>query len=478
MPFDIEMTGTRDYQRMLKMAIAGFPGTGKTLFSSTAPEPFFVFFREQPRMMSIANRYIPHTKVVNKYDGDGRLQTPVWETFLEVLDYLGSKRGEVYRSVVVDTGDELFQSMKEGKKAQNRGKWAIQDWGWIADMYREVVNATIDLPKHVIFTYHLKNTQEGEDGEIVREIALQGAAKDEVAGWFDIVGVIDSWEEDTEKGKVVHRGILTATTPKYPFVKDHSGNLPKVFELSEGFVGDFKEIEAIVYAEENIPKSEAEVLEHVEGGSSQPVSEAPVTEIPKPEDVEVKKAAKAKSKKKEEPKNEDAPEAEAEVAPDDAGDAPEDGGPAGDAGEGSGEAAGPTEDGPDQEEDGDPDSAQADESGGGETESGEEDEEDPDAEESGDSEADGPDLEEAEANVRANLDKDVQVVGGTCQYQHEDGSMCGALLVKDKVDVNGNKMADENGEIIQVPDQDLIDLTTIRYRKLLCRPHFTELRKG
>ena len=29
-------------------------------------------------------------------------------------------------------------AMKEGKKAQNRGKWAIQDWGWLADMYREI----------------------------------------------------------------------------------------------------------------------------------------------------------------------------------------------------------------------------------------------------------------------------------------------------------------------------------------------------
>lgn len=65
-----------------------------------------------------------------------------------------------------------------------------------------------------------------------------------------------------------------------------------------------------------------------------------------------------------------------------------------------------------------------------------------------------------------------------CQFEVEEGKLCNAPLVKEKVDAEGNKVADENGEIITIPDQDLIDLTKIRYRKTYCRDHFTQLRKG
>jgi len=447
-PFEIEMTGAQDYQRMIKMAIGGFPGTGKTLFSSTAPTAFFVFFREQPRIMSIADRYMPHAKVTNKVDDNGRLVTPVWDTFHEVIDYLDSERGEVYGSTIIDTGDELFQALKEGRKLANRGKWGIQDWGWLGDMYREIINRVIDLPKHVIVTYHLKSSQEGDDGEILREIALQGQAKDEVAGWFDIVGVLDSWEEDTEDGKILHRGMLTHTTPKYPFVKDHSGKLPKVFELSESFVGDFQRMYDLIY--EDVPTSDHETLEIIEPEPKKAASTEKTsaeTGVPTPKDVDAKKGGK---KPKDEPEKSD--KASKDKKDESAKAEPE------------AEAA--------------PAEEPADKPAEPEEEVVVGDKAEPDAEDESTEDAEPVEgATEDEAIEALETELGATVVEAFCEYE-EDGETCGNPLTKRKVDAKGGPVADENGEPILIPDKDLMDLTKIRFRKYMCREHFNAARKG
>lgn len=460
MPFSIEMTGAQDYQRTIKMALCGYPGTGKTLFSSTAPQVFFVFFRDQPRIMSIADRYMPHTKVVNKYDEDGRLEVPIWDTLFEVVEYLGSDRGKEYQSVVIDTGDELFQALKEGKKAANRGKFAIGDWGWLGDTYREIINGIIDLPKHVIVTYHVKATQEEGDGEILREIALQGQAKDEVAGWFDIVGVLDSWEEDTQEGKILHRGMLTHTTPRYQFVKDHSGKLPKVYELSDNFVGDFERLHNLIYAD--LPASEHEVLEVIVPEKKAPTAETPKTSaetgVPTPEDVAAKKDAKKGAKKKDVAADE-SKEPDVESAPSaDKGSKAEKpvSEPAGSAGAEPDNADTPGD--------------EADQEATPEAESKDAEADD----ESGSADGDVT-TEEAVQAVEEQLGG--EVVLATCEFE-VDGEPCGKELVKRKVDALGNPRGDENGEPIMVPDTDLMDLTKIRFRKHMCREHFTQARKG
>lgn len=463
MPFTVEMTGAQDYQRTIKMALAGYPGSGKTLFSSTAPTPFFIFFREQPRIMSIAERYMPHTKITNKYDKEGRIKVPVWDTLLEVVEYLDSEKGKGYKTVVIDTGDELQQAMKEGKKAQNRGKWAIQDWGWLGDMYREIINRIIDLEKHVIVTYHIKQSQEGDEGEMFRELMLQGQAKDDAPGWFDIVGVLDGWEETTDKGLVIpHRGILVQTTSRYPFVKDHSGKLGRIFELSKDFVGDFSRMHDIIYA--NVPTSDHEVLEEIvpEPKPEPPPKTSAETGVPTPDDVAEKKEAKKKPATKKAKKKETDEVPEKEEAP----------------------AAEPPAEQPGSAEGGSPDEATDSEGDGspGEPEGGDQ----PDA--SGDETAteespvdDTPPADDAEAieNLQAGLDATVELI--TCAADSsvdEDlgDELCGKPLVKHKTDPQGNEII-ADGEPVVIPDRDLIDLTMIRYRKPMCREHFTAARK-
>ena len=91
---------------------------------------------------------MPHVKLINQYEGDnseslrsGPAHGPV--PFLQLEEH-------EYETLVIDTGDELFLSMKEARRAKNGGEFGIADWGWIADAYREVIAGSIDLPMNVI----------------------------------------------------------------------------------------------------------------------------------------------------------------------------------------------------------------------------------------------------------------------------------------------------------------------------------------
>ena len=289
MPFDVEMTGAGDYSRQIKMAICGQAGAGKTLISSTAPNPIYIFFREQPRIMSIADRFMPHIKVLPEVE-DGKLKVPVEDKMHEILDYLRTEEAqELYDTVVIDTGDELQRALKEGKKLRNRGAWHIQDWGWLSDVYYSIVNAFIDLPMNVIVLYHLKNTQEGDDGQIIKELALQGATKDDAPGWFDIVGVLSAFESVDEKGrKSASRGFLTEPTPRYGWVKDHSGKLPNIYQVTDDFVGDFDVLHDMIYGGVEIA-SEHETLATVTVEITEPTVVEEHPGVPTPEEVEEKK---------------------------------------------------------------------------------------------------------------------------------------------------------------------------------------------
>lgn len=293
----IEMTGRQDREGPWKVAVAGFPGAGKTMFASTAASPLFVFFQENPRLKSIASRHIPHVKVVNEERQNG---------IVTVQDRLNSlminlaMTDHAYKTLVVDTGDELFQAMKQGRRMKTGGEFGPGDWGWLADAYRDVVTGLIDLDMDVIFLYHLKNENDGEDGYLIRNLMLQGASQDEAPGWFDVVGALDTFDTTDDEGNtVVKRILLTHSSRMYPWAKDHSGSMPVRFELSSNFVGDFPRMLELLHSEDDL--ADREVLSEIE--HEEPEQADSGLEPPSPEELQVKKAEKSQPEEEEEDKS-------------------------------------------------------------------------------------------------------------------------------------------------------------------------------
>lgn len=417
----VEMTGREDLEGPWKIAIAGFPGAGKTLLSSTASNPLFVFFEENPRIKSIARRHIPHIKLVNSDDG----QVTVQDQLSALAIHLQLNEHD-YETLVIDTGDELFQRMKEGRRIKNGGEFNIGDWGWIADTYREVVNGLIDLPMNVIVLYHLKSSQEGEDGVLVRELALQGAAKDEAAGWFDVVGVLDTFETADEQGDdVTKRVLLTHQSRTYPWVKDHSGQMPPRWAISENVVGDIPRLLSTLSQSGDGMKDgqEHQVLEVVE--TPERVVTKSGADVPTPEELHAKKQESSDDNEPPEseaisPEPEPEPESEAEAGPKAEADEQH--------GQEEGQEAEPADEGVDTGSEPEPIPTESEVKNEAEGQ---------DEESSGDAS-----VETATAEVEKQLGAE-QVY--PCEVCSEE-----------------------------VEDEDLRDLTKIRFRKVLCRTHFKE----
>lgn len=247
---EIEMTGKEDRLSPWKYAVGGFPGSGKTLLASTAPNPLFIFFRENPRIKSIADRHIPHVKVLNDDTATVIEKMQALAVHLELTELQSPVDQRQYETLVIDTGDELFNAMKEARREKNGGEWGPGDWSWLGDAYRAMMETFIDLDIRLIVNFHIKTSQEGDDVTF-RELMLQGVAKDEAPGWFDVVGVLDTYEVPDEEGDLsTTRVLLTHSSRLYPWLKDHSGNMPRRYELSPGFIGDVTQIEELLNATE------------------------------------------------------------------------------------------------------------------------------------------------------------------------------------------------------------------------------------
>ena len=88
---------------------------------------------------------------------------------------------------------------------------------------------------------------------------LQGAVKDEAPGWFDVIGALDTYEVvDDEGSTMTKRVLLTHSSRTYPWVKDHSGALPRHFPLSDDFVGDFDRMYGMLTSEDEDEKFESQ----------------------------------------------------------------------------------------------------------------------------------------------------------------------------------------------------------------------------
>ena len=367
-----------------------------------------MFFGENPRLKSIALRGIAHVKLSNELGLDGKLESTAQDQLQALVMYLQLEEND-YNTFILDTGDELFFQMKQARTIKNGGEFKVGDWGWIGDAYREVIMGVIDLPMNVIVNYHIK-TSSDEEG-MIRELSLQGAAKDDAPTWFDIVGVIDTYQVTNEDGDDVMKRALTLQSPRYPWVKDHSGVLGNRFDISDDFIGDFPRLIELVSAEEGAAIAH-EVLEEVVK------EETPVPtirqEVPSPDDLHAKKEERTPD---ETAVPEEALEAEAPIPPRE-------------------EAVVVPEETPVGV------SVSAVESHDGDL--AEPDQEDPVAEAQEQTEQ-GEELDEAVEIVKEVFPEAEEVNVFVC-------AVCGEA----------------------VDDADLRDLSQIRFRKYLCRPHFRE----
>jgi len=271
-PLIIRSTGVEEYldasgEAHVKALILGAPSAGKTRSASFWPKPIFADC-EKGRM-SIADRGVPYAEVNTRADMDALLRRveveckrpPAdrrWQTF--VLDTIDS-----YQRIV--TQERLRSERKEALSG-------FADWGYLDSQMTALIARLVALPMNLVVNSHIKASQDGDDGPIVWQPKLKGDVREQIAAEFDLVGWMNThWEiENTPSGdnKVLTRTVQWYPEPRFPILKDRSGQLPRETDVTFSDA-DYSGLFLTMFGDHLDALSESQVLEEVERPVETPV---------------------------------------------------------------------------------------------------------------------------------------------------------------------------------------------------------------
>jgi hypothetical protein len=242
----IQTTGWEDYLgdegAYIKALIMGPPGAGKTRSASFWPKPIFADC-EKGRM-SIADRGVPYGEVRSGKQMD------------DLLDLLKAEcrkgKDRKYQTLVIDTVDSYQRIIIQERLAAERKEaltgWA--DWGHLDAKMTQFLEKMLNLPMNIVVNMHVKETTENVAGSedsklIVMQPKLKGDLRDQIAAEFDLVGYMSTDWEAVDGKRTLTRKIQWTPEPRYPILKDRSGQLPRYTEVNftdEDFQGIYRRI--------------------------------------------------------------------------------------------------------------------------------------------------------------------------------------------------------------------------------------------
>ena len=248
----------------VKLLIYGEPGAGKTVFSGTAQEcsktSNALMISAEAGTLSIRDKDIDvvepssisefneifewvatHARYRDQYEQSQGKDKKALEN-LQKLHYQfhGEKteKPKLYQTVIIDNITEVnvmasyeILGIEQDTIDSDPPVECMRDWGKIKKMVTKIVRSFRNLPIHVIMTAHKIKDGEGPDAKI--KPAVTGSLKDELPGFFDIVGLLEPYSEEVEKDgetqKVVKRYLMVEGTDKF-IAKDRSGSLGSYIE--------------------------------------------------------------------------------------------------------------------------------------------------------------------------------------------------------------------------------------------------------
>lgn len=245
----VKRTSDADYPKFIKALICGPAGSGKTLISTTFPNPWFI--SAEGGLMSIVERDIPYTVLP---DPDGQ---STYDALLEIKKRLEQppavrvkQFGFPVDTLVIDTIDEVSRLLLNEHKAKGKQP-TLQDYGWLKDTLTLFVQGLRAMNIHVVLTCHLKSKEINEVSSIVP--AIEGGFSERVADYVDLAMVLKSDVRTRPAGNTTERYLdrhLQTFPDEIDWIKDRSGKLP--FEFPVNFEDDYDRMAALIYGE-NLP---------------------------------------------------------------------------------------------------------------------------------------------------------------------------------------------------------------------------------
>lgn len=284
----IKRTGASEYGHYINALICGDPGAGKTLISSTFPNPLYA--SAEGGLMSIADKGIPYVDV----NASAQL-LEIAKSLRGTPEDREKEFGFPVDTIVIDTIDEVQNILKrERTKGDVNASLSQKDWGWLAEKMKSIVVAFRDMDINFVMTCHVKLVTDNESGSAWYMPKLQGSFGEELAGYVDIAALIrGEMVPDTSNGKiekVQRRTLHTNPIPKFTWLKDRSGKLDKDFQVN--FEDDYQRMFNSIYGGLVLP--ETVELEPVGEEEKPSLEDAPVVDAPIAARIQPAKKAPAK----------------------------------------------------------------------------------------------------------------------------------------------------------------------------------------
>lgn len=263
----VHKTGSSEYGQHVRMLVAGQPGSGKTRFAATAPNP--VFANARGGLMSIAEKGVRYINITSEAE---MLQMKL------MLDGFGMDVEQHFHgpveTLVIDTLDEFQRILlSERLTSMKRSETTAADWGWLSQRMHTIVEGLCKLPMHIIFVTHLKEITDGATGQLWYKPSLQGSFCDQVSQYVDFSLLVqaqhfssggpqlieelgrDPYLSEDEAVHIDYRFVRTYPSSMFEWIKDFSGALPPEMQLN--FNDDFGIIQQHIDAKrDELPPSE------------------------------------------------------------------------------------------------------------------------------------------------------------------------------------------------------------------------------
>jgi len=230
----IKTTGLEDYldgdggTSNIKCLVLGRPGSGKTRAASFWKRPFLCDFEDGRSVL--ADRGIPYVRI--------RSLAEAKETLQYIRREVG-KPSRAFDTVIVDTIDGFqMTSVRERLKKVSRERLEAfeGDYDAVNNPVKEFIQGLLELDVNVVVNAHIKEAGQvkvkGQDSKKAKlgddtlnitqawSVDMVGGIREQVAGWFDLVALMEN-EWDLQDGKkVIKRHLRWQPTPEIPFLKD------------------------------------------------------------------------------------------------------------------------------------------------------------------------------------------------------------------------------------------------------------------
>ena len=165
----------------LKVLIYGAAGSGKTVFTGTAPKA--IFASAESGLLSIADKSPSFVEVKTVKD------------LTDLYSFLSTQE-HPYETVVIDSITEINEIIKLEIEKRVGRSMQLQDWGELSKKIRELFRKFRDLPMNVIL---VAQEHYMTDEDRIKKIvpSLNGKAATEIAYFMDIVGYINVENDGT-----------------------------------------------------------------------------------------------------------------------------------------------------------------------------------------------------------------------------------------------------------------------------------------